>query len=214
MKRQRGMTLISMMVGLVISMFSIVAMLSLYRSLVQSAVVATRDANLDGQIAAGLLSAQLEIQSAGFGIEAAGNADLTLATTNLDSTTRALLWRLVDTGTYRCRGLLERSVNDSASGQSMRVLSLLQANSCDASGALSGKTWAVVGDLAEFRGQNLAQVVFQISTSNCWPFGVGDNSTPSAHALVTLSAPSSSQLAGAVADPISYSVCLPNIKPV
>ncbi|WP_313517379.1 PilW family protein [Pseudomonas sp.] len=214
MRRQRGMTLISMMVGLVISMFSIVAMLSLYRSLVHSAVVATRDANLDGQIAAGLLSAQLEIQSAGFGIESAGNADLTLATTNLDSSTHALLWRLVDTSSYRCRGLLERSVNDSATGQSMRVLSLLQADSCDASGSLSGKSWAVVGDLAEFRGQNAAQVTFEIDSSDCWPFGVGDSTTTSSHALVRLSAPSSSQLAGAAADPISYSICLPNIKPV
>lgn len=212
MKAQRGMSLISMMIGLAISMLSILAMLSLYRNIVQNAVVATRSANLDGQIAAGLLSAQLELQSAGFGIEDANGADLMLATIDLSDNSPALLWRLLEENNYLCRGLLDRGVTEAATGQSMRVLSLLQASDCDASGNLADRNWAVVSDLVEFRRQSASQIGFEIDSRICWPFGAnGSNST--SHAQVTLSAPSSSQLAGASADPITYSICLPNVRP-
>ncbi len=76
---EAGITLISMMIGLVISSLSILAMLSLYRNLVHQAADSIVHSNLDGQVAAGLLTAQIELQSAGFGIaSAAVNQDLML----------------------------------------------------------------------------------------------------------------------------------------
>jgi len=210
MRRQRGATLISLMIGLLISLFGVLAMLSLYRNVVRNAAVATQDANLDGQLAAGLLRAQVELQGAGFGIDDAGSSDLQLATTDLDDSDQALLWRLQDSSGYRCLGLLDRPLQDTQTSQTYRALTLISADSCSASASLATLTWEALADLVEFRGQSAAQVSFSIESTTCWPFGSSGEDSES-RAQVRLTAPSSSQLAGASAEAISYRVCLPNI---
>ncbi|MGB3392620.1 MAG: hypothetical protein WA956_15470 [Stenotrophomonas sp.] len=69
--RQSGQSLISMMVGLVISLITIAAMLTLYKTMVGVSNEASVAARRDGQVAAGLLAAQMELQSAGFGVDPA-----------------------------------------------------------------------------------------------------------------------------------------------
>lgn len=66
--RQSGQTLISMMVGVLISILTITAMLSLYKVLIGVSGNASRTAQRDAQIASALLAAQIELQQAGFGI--------------------------------------------------------------------------------------------------------------------------------------------------
>lgn len=65
-RAQRGFTLISLMVGTVISLLSILAMLSLYKNLVYSSVTSIQSASQDGQVAAALLTAQRELMNGGF----------------------------------------------------------------------------------------------------------------------------------------------------
>ena len=67
-RRQRGYSLISMMVGLVISLLTIAAMLAVYRTVVEVSGRASSDSMRDGQVASGMLAAQVELHSAGYGV--------------------------------------------------------------------------------------------------------------------------------------------------
>ncbi|MDD2051582.1 prepilin-type N-terminal cleavage/methylation domain-containing protein [Pseudomonas putida] len=66
--RQRGFTLISLMVGTVISMVGILALMFLYKDMVQTSVAALGNAKQDGQIASAQLTILKELQTAGFGV--------------------------------------------------------------------------------------------------------------------------------------------------
>lgn len=214
MRRQRGLTLISLLIGMLLSSLCILAMLGLYRNLVHTAVVATQDANQDGQIAAGLLTAQLKLQSAGFGMESGVNLDDPGITVG-GSTQRALLWRYQDSLGYQCRGLTDRPGTDSASGKALRILSLLQADDCTANASLGGLQWKVRQDLArqvvpEHHPAAQPLTGFLITPSvECTPFGFGEAAR---HPQVTLSAHNSVRLAGNdEIDLLSYHICLSNI---
>lgn len=67
-RKQQGVTLIGMMVGLVISLITIAAMLAVYKASIDISTNASRSAVRDGQISAALLAAQVELQQAGFGL--------------------------------------------------------------------------------------------------------------------------------------------------
>ena len=66
---QRGLSLVSLMVGITISMLVVVAMLATYKATLAITVDAGQGARSNGQLAAGLLAAQIELQGAGFGVE-------------------------------------------------------------------------------------------------------------------------------------------------
>ncbi|CAD5108230.1 PilW family protein [Zestomonas carbonaria] len=212
--RQRGVNLISLMVGTLLSVIGILAMLTLYRNLVQTAVVATQDANQDGQLAAGLLTAQLELQNAGFGIDPGGAQNLLKTDVSLGGQSHpALLWRYRDATGYQCRGLVDRADQDAVTGKALRRLSLLEASGCGA--GLGGLSWSVRHELARLQVPDDQQaapqplVDFTVAAVDCAPFGFGAKAR---HPQVTLTAQSSAQLAGASGiAPLSYSLCLSNI---
>ncbi|MAB98657.1 MAG: hypothetical protein CMK71_11410, partial [Pseudomonadaceae bacterium] len=85
MRRSAGFTLISMMVGLLISSIAILGMMSLYKTLVHNAADSIVRSTLDGQVSSALLTAEMELQGAGFAIPGAtANNDLViLANTSL-----------------------------------------------------------------------------------------------------------------------------------
>ncbi|WP_437882450.1 PilW family protein [Pseudomonas sp. LRF_L74] len=217
---QRGMTLVSLMIGCVLSMLTILAMLALYKNLIQVAVVATKDANHDGQLASALLVAQLELQGAGFGLEGSASNMLYLPTD-----TPALLWRYRtdpdDASTNWCMGLLERSSSDGS-----RTLTLLKKSACSANLAslsLADETdtlksaWQEDGviDLATLMpgSSGTLLTIEQNASTNCNAYSSGDGTL---HPQITLTAQSASGLASAAAGasitPISYRVCLSNIS--
>lgn len=68
MKQQQGFSLISTLIGLLISMIVILGMLAIYRTSVQVSVRATEDASQSNQKISGLLRADKHLQSAGFGL--------------------------------------------------------------------------------------------------------------------------------------------------
>ncbi len=104
-KQQRGQSLISMMVGLVISLITIAAMMTLYKTMVEVSSNASRSALRDGQVSAALLSAQMELQSAGFGVPVADGLNSKL---HVREAGKELVWRykteLTASG-YVCSGL-------------------------------------------------------------------------------------------------------------
>ncbi|MCD9004674.1 prepilin-type N-terminal cleavage/methylation domain-containing protein [Luteimonas sp. XNQY3] len=87
---QAGLTLISMMVGLVISLLAIASLLAVYRLVIDASGNAVGSIQRDGQVASALLAAQIELQQAGYGIErAAGPAETALLSIADDEVT----WR-------------------------------------------------------------------------------------------------------------------------
>jgi len=68
MKRQLGISLLSLLIGLLVSMIVILGMLAIYRSSVQVSVRAAEDAAQSNQKVSALLRADKYLQSAGFGV--------------------------------------------------------------------------------------------------------------------------------------------------
>ena len=113
---QRGYSLISMMVGLVISLLTIAAMLSVYTMMIDVSGKATGDSQRDGQVTSGLLSSQLELHSAGYGTGVSG-VDGNVA---VSGDGRQVSWRYVLGGDGVCARL--RIVPDGGGGAEMRLI--------------------------------------------------------------------------------------------
>lgn len=103
--QQTGHSLISMMIGLVISLITISAMLVLYKTMIEVSANASRSALRDGQVSAALLAAQMDLQSAGFGVPA---ADALTSKLGVREAGKEVVWRykaeLADAG-FVCSGL-------------------------------------------------------------------------------------------------------------
>lgn len=104
-QQQAGQSLISMLVGLVISLITIAAMMTLYKTMVEVSANASRSALRDGQVSAALLSAQIELQGAGFGVPAADSLNSKLYVRDAG---KELVWRYkaeLTAAGYVCSGL-------------------------------------------------------------------------------------------------------------
>ena len=136
LNQQRGISLISLMVGTVLSMLTIIAMLALYKNLVQVAVDATQDANHDGGLASALLVAQLELQGAGFGMDKTFNETVSLRKLlpepEQPQQYNAILWKYknLDTVNTSCSGLLVRK-HPKKTERDYRTLTLLHKPICN-----------------------------------------------------------------------------------
>lgn len=208
---QRGFTLISLMVGTVLSMLTIIAMLALYKNLVQVAVDATQDANHDGGLASALLTAQLELQSAGFGMEETAT-DIIRLSNNAEST--YILWRSknLDSSQTSYNGLLARE-HPEKTEQKNRTLTLLHQPNCSSYPSATDSTlagWATIINLAILAPET--SVLFsRTDPPKCSNFSVSNDFK---HPLITITAMSSSALANSAGDGlrIRYTVCLSNIR--
>lgn len=125
-RRQTGQTLISMMVGLVISLITMAAMLVLYKTMITVSADASRSALRDGQVSAGLLAAQMELQSAGFGVAPSTSVNDRVL---ISDSNKQVAW-LYNDGTARCAGLRVETTG----------LYRLPAKECNA--GLAGVSWA------------------------------------------------------------------------
>lgn len=105
-RRHRGESLISLMIGLLISTLTIAGMLVLYKAMVQVSGNASRTAIRDGQASAALTAVQMDLQSAGFGVPATDPLATKLAVLSGDT---AVVWRskpnLDPTTGFQCTGL-------------------------------------------------------------------------------------------------------------
>lgn len=228
---QRGASLIGLMVGMVISLLAVMGALSLFKTTTKTVFGAdglVPGAMQDGQQASALLSAQMALQGAGYGITApatgthmllVGNAVLDAATVKLSGTVQgisaaaatgnAVVWvhnpgLSANAADFRCMGLLSDS--------STRALVLLQSSgACE---PLNTEWNKVV-----WRRQNLVAagilsqpISFTVrNSSGCWPFGavpeaITKLAAPSASVSVALSYGSS-----VTGSSNTYTSCLSNL---
>ena len=226
-RQQSGMSLISLLIGLLISVLCILGSLTLYKNLIHVATETKLDSNHDGQLASAMLVIQLEVQSAGYGIDGAGTEHII---EHVPATgERQLLWRFTTDGTnYQCRGLFEEAKDQGL----FRQLSLIKVDAgCDASTALNTLTWdttspiAVLGKwrvvddevadigLDDYIGDHDTMFDFELIDTACNPYGANGAVTDN-RKLLTVSVPGSAFLQGAAdMEATKYHYCLPNIYP-
>ena len=213
------MTLIGTMVGLLLSVLGVVAMLALYRSMVDVSTDSTRSAVRDSQLAAALLGAQMELQAAGWRMEPAAPGD----NLRVAADGRSVVWRFreAEGGPVLCAGL--RIVADAPpagaamagpGGAQAQGLYLLPATACSGVDD-AAVTWATPGQplprmlvsAAGFHvGQGevsvlrLAEARFSQAAGACVPYG---------HAVPEVEHPMLALEAGGMR---LFGVCLQNIK--
>ncbi|GAB7531628.1 hypothetical protein PS3A_40420 [Pseudomonas sp. 3A(2025)] len=226
MKRgQRGFNLISLMVGITLSLISVLAMLSLYKNMVGISVQSIQDSRQDGQIAAALLTAQQELRNAGFWITVTSTLDTrlkllynaTLTNGTLSGTARTLsgtetsgnamvwIYQTSSSATATCAGLLV---------QSGKLVRLQGASSCTTLAQWNSTTWTAT-TLIE---TNQPADFFKAVQVACWPFGkaVTPLSTTSLPLKVTITAATSvldstSTESAPVYVKSTSETCLPNL---
>lgn len=185
--RQAGISLISLMIGLLISMIAVLGMMSLYSTVVKSTVQSTRDARIAGERSAAILVASKQLLGAGYGIDATRSDDLLLlteATLALDGDRgslsggsvvagngdgNALIWRARPDGLNSwCSGLYASPANEQVG------LYLLQPQRCGA--VTEPETWEVRpllmdnNDAADERSR--LPVTISIKSEECTVFGI------------------------------------------
>lgn len=240
LSRQQGLSLISLLIGLFISMLCILVGLTLYKNTLTLSTESKIDAQHDGQIAAVLLTLQMELQNAGYGIASAGASDVVFdpfntTVTNEDGSTRTIInpviaWRYSsDMGTtFTCRAVKEYSSTDA--GISYQTLALATAKTCTASTDLALINWSsnassdmeevtiigrwpVFGELAERLKTQSSLFTFSAPTATtCSPYGALTSTDQ--HLQVTISALSSATL-NAASDAVNHesTFCLLNTYP-
>lgn len=224
--RQAGVSIISMMIGLFISMLCILASLTLYKDLITVATEGKLDNLYDGQLASVFMVAQMEIQNTGYGINDADLDDIkTIYTANgpHSSSKNSLVWRYKDGANDICEGIVEETVQLTLEDNETylyRQLAKKKASSgCTDSVDLTTLNYdttesvlarfQTVGVLEEHL-KNADLLSFAINPVDCSPFGAV---TPARHLQITITAPSSTTLNSAGTAENQLTLCLPNTYP-
>lgn len=172
--RQRGFSLVSMMVGLVISLLAILGMMNLYAVIGKLAAESGRFAQMTGDRSAAVLAAAQAMHAAGYGIPNAAADDHLRLCANLTAVNgdlsgdcatgnpgNALLWR---TDGSLCEGLYITQGGD---------LELLEPTNCGTSGFSC--TWSSAQRTRLYTAPFAGAVFTRLTRVNtpCSPFGVG-----------------------------------------
>lgn len=213
------MSLIGLMIGMLLSVISVLAAMTMYHTLVDVAVDTKIDASHDGELATAMLTVQLELQNAGYGIDDAKAAKhLAIEDGN------KLYWRYQiagNSGDYTCRRL--EYFSDATTAE----LRLSGMNGCTLTRGLTPTTptalpefaiaaneWPLLATLASFTLTDTVEkpvIEFSADSVVCFPYG---RNAVTAHSQVTISAQSAANranTAGAVIPNTDYVFCLPNL---
>lgn len=205
-KHQIGISMISLMIGMLVSAIGVLSMTSMHKSLIQVSVQSQSDARHDSQLAFALMQLQVALQNAGYGIENAGPETAKLI--NYDGEP-ALVWRTQSNTVTECLGFVEHAFIDTKTNMAGRQLTAIEATAnCTIDAELQNLTWEPHHTAAYFRNQNQSIIDFQVNAANCSPYGFGPAID---HLLVTITVQSSADLANANTTPIQYQHCLANI---
>ena len=193
--RQGGESLISLMVGLVLSMVVALAMLSMFKVSARYGGQAGQDAAADAQLAAALLRAGLAVQDAGYGIASASldtqlvvlsgaalnGSVLSGSTVSAGSSGNAVLWAMNTTetsGSENCAGLL--FLNSSGGSGGLYYLGPVACSGGSVSGwaslGWSSTRWADRPANQDAAAYDQTAMSFSVASTSCKPFGVTSRS--------------------------------------
>lgn len=188
----RGVSLISLMVGLIIASIAVVGLMLLYKSTISSAAKAGISARNNAEWTQGLLVADMEMQGAGFGIASPGAADFVLlkgaafqdskltassAVTADDlaslQTGNAVVWGTNPTGAaYVCHALVIRqTAGNNAPVGKIDLLTATSATSCSAASDWASATWSATPLASPAAAPQAFATLVQAERKACAPFG-------------------------------------------
>ncbi len=194
---QRGATLISTMIGLLLGLLAVLSVMTLYKTQVNQTLQTRINTSIDAQVASALLVTQLEMQQAGFGVESASNSCLGLtaagpsgtANTDLVLLSAATLTGTTLAGTVQSIGavgqaavtgnaMVWRSVDAGSASRCSGLiamqggLKLLPRVTCTNASAWAGATWTPAQDVIPADTLPLDKaMVFSARMTSCAPFG-------------------------------------------
>lgn len=177
-RRQRGFYLLSLMIGLVISMIVLLAALTAFKVILRSGLSSREDSASDSGRLASVLAAQIDLQGAGYGITSPSfGTDLVLISgASFDSSSKQLSGTTVSTGSsgnaivwgnntgsgYQCEGIYAP-----ASGG----LWLLTTQTCaSATAGWSSLAWSYT--VLDGSSRTLTSIAATVPSSGCVPFGL------------------------------------------
>ena len=226
-----GQSLISILVGIVISLLTIAAMLSLYRNVINTSSEAARSSLRDGNVASAMTSARIYVQEAGFGIQPENPL---LSKLIISKAGKQVVWRYKQTLGDKdlCAGLQLVDGSNNSGNSSAQGFFYLQPKVCDQT-SISSISWAqaertslltnATGDLASafftttqpngmpeadevgaltLQPQGTEGYTFRLQADNCLPYRQQAGSLSQAQRLT---------LAVSDRDALFYA-CLPNLK--
>lgn len=206
---KNGFTLLELMVGLVIGILCMLMMLMMFKQISQISIQSAQDAEYDSQLQTGMVIVQKLIQNAGY-----GSGTVSDIATGTHFSRPAIFWRYVadinaSPITYTCQGIGEKITTEN--NQKVHRLIMLKKDSCGNSTAVNSGTWQEQQTLVAIRNQSDAALFqYQLSETNCRPFGIDKNNVGIRQ--LTLTAPRQYPIPP---EPnIQTIVCLNNIKTV
>ena len=216
MKHQAGVTLISLLVGLVIAMLCVIALLSSYRVVVKSGVESRIATSHDTQLQRGLTTAQMFLQNAGFGLD--GNNHVLSTTLEINSkNANTILWRFKEGSNIICQGLADIEGENNVNRRLVLVEGFVDDSNtaCNQIDNLSSFVWKVQSTLSTLEDystdqSNPIQVSFVQESKACIPFGATDSSEITQHPYITISVATSTQKIAGL-EKVKVPVCLVNI---
>ena len=195
MKNQQGFTLVSLLVGLAISMLCLMALLALFRTVIHTSVDARKSSILDTKLQNSLTTIQVLTQNAGFGYPASliPNIVEVASITNV-TTNKAILWRLDDdiktTTASICQGITYTE----------NALILLKSRCSYDLPLATGSTWEKDSTLASF--PTGTTITFELEDQTCAPYG---------SAIITGTKVLNITASDSTGTTIKFPVCLSNI---
>jgi len=164
MRNQQGITLVSLLVGLAISMLCLMALLALFRTVIHTSVDARKSSVLDTQLQNSLTTVQVLVQNAGFGYPASSVPNIIEVASIEDVTAnKAILWRWdpdIDTTTKSiCQGITYTE----------NALILLKKTCSYNLSLTTGSTWEKDSTLASFPIGTT--ITFELKDQTCAPYG-------------------------------------------
>lgn len=220
MKHQAGVTLISLLIGLVIAMLCMIAVLTTYRTVAKTGAESRVASSHDTQLQMGLTNAQMLLQSASFGLEGNthfnANATIRVQSDGKTQSIKAIVWRYQDDNEVVCQGLADLEHPNHKQRQFALLKGTTDGSHCDTTQNLSNLTWTVQSSLANLQDYSLdqsnpVQITWLQSSAPCTPYGSGKIDESTAHAVITLSAKTSTQHSANLS-PVNVAVCLLNIS--
>jgi hypothetical protein len=191
-RRQSGESLVSLMVGLLVSMLVALAMVSMFKVSNRFTSQAGQDAAADAQVTSALLRAGIATQDAGFGLADAAFgvqlkvlADAALAGSTLSgsavangSSGNAVLWAMQTGANPQCAGLLYQDASNGTGG--LYYLGPVACSSGNVSGwsalAWTSTPWVERPASQASAAYNQTKISFSAVSSACKPFGLTANS--------------------------------------
>mgnify|MGYP000028190654 FL=1 len=195
MKNQQGFTLVSLLVGLAISMLCLMALLALFRTVIHTSVDARKSSILDTQLQNSLTTIQVLAQNAGFGYPASSIPNIVEVASIADVTAnKAILWRLDDdiktTTASICQGITYTE----------NALILLKSRCSYDLPLATGSTWEKDSTLAYF--PTGTTITFVLKDQICAPYG---------SAIITGTKVLNITASDSTGTKIKFPVCLSNI---